>query len=597
MLVQTRFAFGELDDPAAARLIARAFEPPAIPLATIDPASVVTLDMDAIATRGRRDYALLTGALGDELDAMGAPVTHSAADAIRHHVWLQGAFGADWLDLDTSLRDGSALASAQSTAPDLLEDGLRHTVTLTLEAATLVGDTRQVTTLMERELDAVAAQYSDIYLYFQPDVSGIGGSIVTVLTGDEKYVPVLLIDGEGEAGTPFSAGGRGTDILGDPTEAPELVGMRLVVTRQGPGYGPERAVSTLLDRVPPRLAPDDPLTAEDLAPMPESQGVPRLLGMIHHVILSTGAADLRSHAIELATAANFVAGPLSDPERANDYALQDLLWPVAVGDENIVVASEQLIVPGLAARPDIRAYVDRPRVYLSTIGPDPVVEGGVSASIDLTLDGVAIVGAGDVTAAEIARTQLWYGALQTALETEFMLKRARAIDPAARRLAAVSFEMDEPLTVVGPDAAARLDAGAARSLRGALEAGRVAVIPGDPAAASAFWSVDPASGATESILDGGLRGAFSGGGNYVNGSTGGPRHVVGPKGGDVGVIKDGKFYPTRNPPPESCGAGDSTGYVTILRCVSIPASWSVGVFVGATVVAIIAWAIVLMQLT
>jgi hypothetical protein len=324
--------------------------------------------------------------------------------------------------------------------------------------------------------------------------------------------------------------------------------------------------------------------------MPESKGVPLALGMIHHLMLSNGASDLRDHAIGLATAANFVAGTLSDPEAASGYALHDLLWPVAVGDESVVLASERAIVPGMGANPHVRAFVDRPRVYLSSIGPDPQVEGAVAATIDLTLDGVSVVGRSALSGADVARHRLWYGALQTALETEFMLKRARAIDPATRRLAAVSLEMDQPLEVLEgglPD-----DGGPA--LRAALGSGRIAIVPGGTGDATGFWTVTPRTGATESILETGTRGGFTGGGNYVNGSGGGPRYVVGPGGEDLGYTKDGKFYPSRRPPPRSCRSGNE--YITILGCVSIPASWAVGVFVGATVVAIVAWAVVVMML-
>jgi hypothetical protein len=370
--------------------------------------------------------------------------------------------------------------------------------------------------------------------------------------------------------------------------------MRLVITREGPAHEAEHATSVLLDRLPAGHDPSGEITPEQLLTMPQAKDVPLALGMIHHLMLSNGARDLRDHAIALGTAANFVAGSLTDAEAASGYALQDLLWPVAVGDQSVVLASEQLIVPGLGGA-EVRAVVDRPRVYLSSIGPDPQVEGAISAAIDLTLDGVSVVGRQTMSGGDVARHQLWYGALQTALETEFMLKRARAIDPANRRLVAVSLEMDQPLEVLGSRDAGTLDPDAGVALRTALDAGRVAVVPGGAAGASGFWSIAPGSGATESILETGSRGGFTGGGNYVNGTTGGPRYVVGPGGEDLGVIKDGKFYPNRRPPPRSCRSGGNE-YITILGCVSIPASWALGVFVGATVVAIVSWAIVLMML-
>jgi hypothetical protein len=267
MVVEHRFAIADLDDPQASQLLERAFAEPTAPLTMIDPARVITLDLGAVGRRAQRDYALLRGALGDRIEGMGTDDAAAVLDAVRQHVWVQAARGAEWVDWDPSLGDGTPLATAAQTLT-ALPDETRHAVTFELIATTLRGSSLSESMLLEHTFDAAADSPREIYLYFQPELGGIGGGIVSVLTGDEQWVPVLLIDGEGDAGTPFSAAPRGTDIFGDPTEAPELARLRLVVRREGPGYEAEEAANTLLDRLPVGVSTDGELSADQLLPCP-----------------------------------------------------------------------------------------------------------------------------------------------------------------------------------------------------------------------------------------------------------------------------------------------------------------------------------------
>ena len=90
---------------------------------------------------------------------------------------------------------------------------------------------------------------------------------------------------------------------------------------------------------------------------------------------------------------------------------------------------------------------------------------------------------------EMAERQLQYGALQSALETEAGLRLAAAWDPADRTIVSTSLATGGNLTVLAPSDVQRLPAGSAGSLTKALRGGDLAVVPGDVATATAWWTV------------------------------------------------------------------------------------------------------------
>ncbi len=142
--------------------------------------------------------------------------------------------------------------------------------------------------------------------------------------------------------------------------------------------------------------------------------------------------------------------------------------------------------------------------------------------------------------------------------------------------------------MVGPS---DLAIAAGSALRDALGDGDFAVLVGDPAR---FWAVDLSSGATRSVLEPGIDPGFIGGGNYVDSAGGGVRYVIDEATGrTLGYIRDGTFYRYGKAPPNRCSGG--TEYVMLLRCVSIPASMTVGMATGAVIVAIVAWSIVVLE--
>jgi hypothetical protein len=202
-----------------------------------------------------------------------------------------------------------------------------------------------------------------------------------------------------------------------------------------------------------------------------------------------------------------------------------------------------------------------------------VRQDALAFATDLLIDSVALLPTGQAEPGEAARRQLWYGTLQTALETEFALGHAALLDPTDRVNTGASLAGAGTPTLLRPEDAGTLPDGTSPALRRALAGGSLVVVPGDPAASPTWWTIDPATGATRSILDPGLGGVVpvglpdralrTFGSSYTHGA--GARlppqaPMQRPPGGFGG------------PTPSTCMAGDSTGYVALTSCISIPAS-------------------------
>ena len=436
-----RFAFGTLGEGAVAVLLTAA---PAGPLVALDDtpiAEVLPVDLARIADRARRDYALLLDALGGRMSG-GAVVDRSSH--VRAHVWLQ-ALDDDgtWRDLDPAAPYGEALAVAEATA-DALPDDAHHVVVVRAIVETVEERGLTEAVVLEERLVAADAAGQEVWFYVQPDREGIRGAIVGVLEG-AAWMPVLLVDGEARRGDAFelgeSAGGLVGSLFG--SSGADLVALHLELETRGPDKAPISTRRVVYDRASPAARTPGAITPDTLEPLPAS-GSPMAFGGLHHVLVSTGGASPREHAIG-------------------------------------------------------RAFVARPRVYLASLLPCPDLPDGTARLIDLALAGVDVAVAVDAPADVATRYRLGYGVLQTALETEAALQAARAVDPETATGDSVSLAMaGASLRVVGPADAATAEGPA---LRAALADGDLAVLVGDELR---FWEVRDAqaAGAEQVVLHG-----------------------------------------------------------------------------------------------
>jgi hypothetical protein len=552
---------------------------------------------------------------------------------VRDHVWVQVRWGSEWLDLDPTFPDavpGSALTAATATTFDVPGEQL-HQVTLRVIAGNLAYGSVEERQVLSRTFDAPTVADQQVFLYFQPDLEGIGGSIVEALSGAEQWTPVLMVDGETTEGSAFEARNRGTDLFGDPTETTPLATLRVEVETSLAGQPGEIATHMLLDRVPPARVGASDLTEEELAPLAADDAGPLVLGAIEQLLVSTGGLSPYLQAARRGIAADYVDYLLGNDEaQLADHALGDLLYPLAVANAAIVLGSEQVSVPSLEDPGRIRAFVAAPRAYLKRSGQDPTDPERVAFGTDLLLDDVRVVAADETAAADGALAAMWYGALQSAFETEDGLGRVGAAQDTAAWLVGTSLSMDEPLSVVAPGDTLELGS---RALRGAVEAGDLAVVAGDPATSVAWWTVDPVSGATHAELDPtttdataratsiGIVRAPDGRDGLVAILNGGHRPPVVHRGGAGGANtwyanRDGSI--TRSPrgpgwtpedppggrppggrppggrppggqpagPPASrCGGGSE--YVTLVGCVSLPMAWALRLGLSLAVMTIV----------
>ncbi len=597
MGMTTRLAVGELDAATSEALAAHAFDLPARALQEANGSAVSTLDAAAITARARRDYALLQTALDGRMDGSGAEPVGSIAADIRHHAWVQVLLDGSWVDDDPSMANaqpGQSLTTATATS-DTFDDADQQHVTLQVVAETLADGALADSLVLERRLTAAEATGSDIFLYFQPD-SG-GGGLLGGVGASTAFVPELLVDHEVQEGGSFPIGdGEDDSGFGLGGGGPAFVGLRLVITRDAPGQGPRATEVSLVDRMPPGVRATGSVSLDQLLPLATTSDGPLLLGRIHHVMVSVGAANPRAAAIRRGVAADFIAQHLLQPDAATKYGLPAALWASAASDADLVLASERVMVPAAADPGRIEAVVARPRVYIMSMGPDVADPTKVTIESDLAVDGIRLLARAGVEPVEEARRQMWYGVLETALESEVMRETLGAFDSDGRRRVGVSLSMDLPLTVLGPADVGTLPPTAAPAMRAALDAGLLAVVPGDPGTATVWWTVSPSTGATRSIMAPGLGGAFAGGsmpvhaavsdelggggwtpggGSYTNAT---PNDVVYEIDENLNTIvhKDGRSYRLTQ---ATAASGDCAGgeeYIAIIGCVSTPTAWLIG---------------------
>jgi transglutaminase-like putative cysteine protease len=602
MGIPARFAFGELDDATAGVLVGRALEPAPDPLPEAGALAATTLPLEALATRARRDHALLRAALDDAGVAIGDAPREDLVAETRPHAWVQVEQDGAWLDLDPSLPDaavGHPLTEATMVS-DVMPDDAYQAVTVELRVGHLADEGPTTQTVLSQRLTAAAAGDAEIFLYFTPE--GGGGLLSGPST--DTLVPQLMVDREAQPGTPFSVAADGSGgFLGLGGGGPALTDVWLTITREAPGRAPLVTEMPIIDRVPDDMDPAS-VTLDALEPLAVTDTGPAALGGVRHLVVSTGGLSPREAAIGRAGALAFVGTDLLDAAAAAEQPLGELLWPIAVADEQVALASERLLVPALSEPGVVAPVIDRPRLSLFSVTPDPDSADRIATSIDLVADEVRTVTSEDADPADVARRRLWYGALDCPLETEALLQSAAWAEPDGITLASASLSMGLPLNVL--DDVSALPSGSPRSLAAALGSGLVAVVPGDPSTATTWWTVDTADGSTRAIVAPGLGGAVAGrtgpapgthdvqggwtpgGGSYVNSTESGVRWVINETtGATEGYIRDGRFYryARRAPGARTCRGGNE--YSTLLGCVSIPTALVIG---GVTAV-IIVWAV------
>jgi hypothetical protein len=233
-------------------LLGHAFDGPTRELPGASAAAMSTHLRERVASRARRDFALLRQALGERVDAMtdGSPVDPMIAAS--HHAWVQVEQDGQWLDLDPSLpgaQPGETLTTADETL-DAIPGTEHQTVTLRLTAETLENGALTQILVLERTIEAAFAADSQILLHFLPEESG--GGLLGSVGPPTAYFPVLVVREEPQVGEAIPIVGGGGGLLGGSSDL-ELVGLFLDVVAEAPDQAPVERRRILLDR-PARVA-------------------------------------------------------------------------------------------------------------------------------------------------------------------------------------------------------------------------------------------------------------------------------------------------------------------------------------------------------
>jgi len=581
MGIEARFAFGTLDASAVERLRAAALQPLVAADDDLALARLVGLSpaaLERLAARARRDFAWLWAAAGERLTP--TPLD----DLSPRHVWVQALIDGTWTDLDVSLPDlapGDTVAAFEESADALPED-LVHAVEIELVAESFDGDALSSATLLQRRFSAPEGSQTHVFLTFAPadteGAAGIGSSITEALGAKTAFQPLLLFGEEVEVGAvptrlpAGESGGAQAFFFGEEEEeGPELTALYLDVTLHAPGAAPATRRRVLLDRVAPAARETGSATADDLAAVVREDEVPLVYRAIHQIIVSTGGANPHQTALGLAMAVDFLGTHMATEEAFAEMSLPEQLWPVGAFNDALLLASERLAMVALNDRADLRFFAGRPRITIVSLHPAEIDgEPGLSFAFDFLHDSVEAVAAAEVAPAAVAERRLWYGVLQSALETTVAELRVLALAPEGREVLSTSTEMSADLAVL--DGGAVEGKGAPAAVRDAIAEGELVIANAGarPAKLSTWWTVDPTDGSARAVLAPGL-GGIEGGGRIPPGSSyARPGAAV----VESHYVDDQGYRLVKKSAGRSCRAGPE--YLTILGCVSLPGAMGVG---------------------
>lgn len=434
----------------------------------------------------------LTSALGPVL----APIIKSRSANMKGetpHVWPQIEEGGSWVDLDPSTESGSPPCSPTTTSA-VLPPQLFHRIVLSVIVENRKSGSLQQSSALRAEYSTADLAASRILFAFG-EPTGLVQSLQAAADGTIAYTPVLRIDGQTVKGTPIilpqiggiggaqaladaNAGVFGGDFFGGSEEATappdEVTAAWIEIEMVGPGQSSISARSEIFDR----------------------------LGMVARQAGSASSATpepLREVAGEYAAMSSIWEIGLLLGESAASEAIPNLSLNVATAD-GLSALLDGLIRGFPTVRRDLGGVPAAPIIMLAGLVPTDTPPGAPAVSLILDAVHVPVVPPKDAAAAGgDALATVFAEAVLTADVGE---SSAHFDDVAGVIRAARSSSI--PLRVIKPgDAATVLGASgnalarmASRSKQGfPIVALASAPSAGTGAASTAWWFVDPSTGA------------------------------------------------------------------------------------------------------
>jgi uncharacterized membrane protein YgcG len=549
--VVVRFASCQLSSTAAETLAAQVF---AVPASGAGAASASTPNGDAflsrVFARGERDYAAVRGALGGAAGL--ATMTHDALiTELEDHTWVQAQQGTNWVDLDPSFPDattGKSYCSASSTADAPPDSEMQH-VAIRVGVETLSDGALSETTLLDQTLPASQLLDSQIYLIHAP---GDNGALLPEANNDQ-FAPELLIDGAQINGTAFhmsdgagSGGGGGLGFSGGLSGGltggggassaapggPYFVGEWLEVAVSQPNGHTGTSRRFIYDRADAAWRASTAHDPKALAPLLTTAQGPVAAQSVHQICIDAGGHDVRSYAAAMAALSGAISASPATSSASNDIG--STFWPFGLHNLAFGILSDRRIVPSLASRPDVRFYSDSPRVFVFGMGPSATVAGAQFIDSDLRRDSIRGISRDPAAASDVADGLLRFGALEGALEAEFMAPPQSLRTSGDTYAATSDLLVGDGLTVLRPgaDLSGVGNAKTAAQLKDALSDGATLVVPNGVlhGGAAGWWQIAADGSSVRDVLGDGSGGVYFGlpGNAYVNGNPGVPTWEINP---------------------------------------------------------------------
>jgi hypothetical protein len=536
---ETRFAFGEIPEAQAVQLASRALTPSATRSRKVDAAptreSLAAAEKAVVASAAPR-VKKMAGHLGADqagleqaLKAAGVALTGTEDDsvaararALRSHVWLQVKIDGKWTDFDPSFPEaapgwapGTAARNAETLPPELDHAiGIRIVVER-MAGTDLVAETAYAGRRPTRDLAGRAINISVLPAGF--DVEKMTQSLDAMAPKFQKFQAVVdwggsvenarVFDGhgklyeskDGKFGADFggAVGGRLEGAFGRKPQS-LLVAVRLELETTSPGGGVQRASRVLLDRLKPGSKVMSDSWTDDrrfrLALL-QSWTIWPAIGTVSDAFLFERVARM------LTSLPTFI---FDADKRPKVSEVADRLDPLPLGIVQFWQTALQLS-QGAFKKGEGSCFPERPSLFVWKEAIVPAEKSGVKwrGGVDLI---AAPLGCVAKAPADGARARFLYGMLLSEGESALMEKGGAAVYSASTVFRKAR-EAKTPIVVLkGKLEGVTLDPAAAVLVGEELKAGRAVVMPKEPVEiggrkATAWWRVDPATGACLGIGD------------------------------------------------------------------------------------------------
>ncbi|MHA3976361.1 hypothetical protein ACW9UR_01635 [Halovulum sp. GXIMD14794] len=437
-----------------------------------------------LITRAGRDFARLQ----ESSDAAGA-----RAEALPSvpHAWVRMADLGQFTDYDPARPDAQPGEAPGTAGTPLDGPADAHEVTIAVYAEQLADGRLSERKVLDQSFAARDLAHVPIHLVFGPEQGGTGGILAEALSAvagvQAGMKPTLIVDGDFLTGSAFATPGLAAERGLAEGDDPVVTAVWLDISTKAPGQPERRARRALIDLLPPEARAAASVSEDDLRPPTMGERFPAALETVRHLAVSNGGLSALAAAAHSADGFLRLPDLLADGEAADPVSLLALDWTTL---EVRAQAAEALARALPAEHDGACAFIGQPRVWLASTAP---LGEAIETTLDWAIDGIDVAGPTGEPAPEAAfDLRLWYGALQSALETTLA---EAGVTGTEVEIASTSTLLDAPLTGQAT-ALAETHPAAARD----AEAGYVLLTADSGLERGAWWRIDPATGQTDARL-------------------------------------------------------------------------------------------------